>query len=259
MLVPKIVNSVECVNNVKIDANTQVACYKIDCDNGIERFVYSDCYKYYIPDKTREIVEENSEFVNGFKVVKLANNYYSYIRESDNKLMPYEYDVAFNFNEYGLAIVGRDGSVSWINKDFKYLDSKGNMIQERKDNWNTFEGWRVIHNFSNTLNPLSKLLQGDEDYGRVIYLDKDGKIKKFYQYDGSMSKKEFKSEFFNGEDFNKSGYAIADEYILYDKGYCILRSDIIKLCLEEGFIDFLFDDADFKYNKLEDKRLQKKL
>ena len=51
MLVPKIVNSVECVNNVKIDANTQVACYKINCDNSLKIYAaYQNSNKdtYYL-------------------------------------------------------------------------------------------------------------------------------------------------------------------------------------------------------------------
>ena len=68
------------------------------------------------------IIDSNENFVNGFKVVKTANGEYAYIRESDNSLLPFRYDIAFDFNEFGFAIVGKDGSVSWINKDFKYLN-----------------------------------------------------------------------------------------------------------------------------------------
>ena len=261
MLIPKVVNSIVCGDIVKIDQKTEAVCYKINSDNGVKTNVFAYLPKYNKKSTLSEIVMENDEFVNGFKVVKLANDSYSYIRESDNKLMPYQYDVAFNFNEYGFAMVGKDGSVSWINKDFKYLNYKGIMVEEENNNWNNFDGWQGINNFSNGDNPLSRVFCGKEEYGRTAYFTPNGDIKKFYQYNGNISNNLYRDVFFSGTDFNNSPYALADNYILDVNGFCILKEDIIKLSLKEGFIDFLFDDAKFNFEKLNNTQniLKKKI
>lgn len=257
MLIPETIKSIKCKNKVKVNQSMEVACYEIDCENGTKRNIFVNIPKYHKPYKTDRIVDSNNEFVNGFKVVKLANDCYSYVREEDNMLMPCFYDIAFDFNHYGLAIVGKAGSVSWINKDFDYLDSKGNTVSEKEDSWKDFNGWDALFNYSEGDIPLSRLFCGKEDYGRVVYVDKDINVKRFYQYDGEINKNVFRSEFFKGTDFNNNGYAIADNYILYKNGFCIAKEDIIKLCLEEGFIDLLFDDAIEKFEN--DKKLIKKL
>lgn len=259
MLIPETIKSIKCKNKVKVNQSMEVACYEIDCENGTKRNIFVNIPKYHKPYKTDRIVDSNNEFVNGFKVVKLANNCYSYVREEDNTLMPYFYDIAFDFNEYNLAMVGKAGSVSWINKDFNYLDSKGNIVSEKEDSWKNFDGWDALFNFYGKDNPLSRAYCGMEDYGRTVYIDKENKIKRFFQYDGSVNKNMFRTEFFTGENFNDSKYAIADNYILYENGFCISKEDIIKLCLNDGYIDFLFDDAEFKSNNDDIMRLQKKL
>ena len=67
---------------------------------------------YLRPPASFDIIDDSREFVNGFKVVQTANLEYAYVREADNKLLPYRYDIATDFNEYGYAIVGKDARVS---------------------------------------------------------------------------------------------------------------------------------------------------
>ena len=71
--------------------------------------------------KSLEIIDDSRDFVNGYKVVQTANKEYAYVREEDNKLLPYRYDIATDFNEYGYAMVGKDARVSWIDRDFRYF------------------------------------------------------------------------------------------------------------------------------------------
>ena len=252
------VNSIVCMDRVKIDQSMDTVCYIINYKNGTQKNVFANIPRYRKPRKSDEIVSFGNNFVNGFKVVKLNNNHYSYISELDNKLVSFEYDIAFDFNEYGLAMVGKAGSVTWINKDFEYLDSKGNISKENNDSWKNYNGWQAMFDFNDGVNPLSRMYCGKADYGRTVYVDANHSIKKFYQYDGDISKKVFRDSFYTGSDFNSNQYAIADNYILYSKGFCISKEDIIKLCLEEGFIDLLFDDAEFKYNT-PGKTIQKRL
>ena len=258
MLITNKVKSIICTDAVKIDKSMDTVCYKIEYENGMKNYVFTSIPKYRKPYKSDKIIDEAGEYVNGFKVVKLANNHYSYIREKDGKLMPYEYDVAFDFNEYGLALVGKAGSISWINKDFNYLNNKVNMVSESKDSWKNFEGWQAAFNFSGGANPLSRLYCGSSNYGRNIYIDTNENIKHFYQYDGNISKDVFRCIFFTGTDFNENGYAVADNFILESSGFCISKEDLPKLSLDDGYIDLLFMDAKAKFQD-EGKKLKKNL
>ena len=56
-----------------------------------------------------EIIDNSNDFVNGFKVVQTSNGEYAYVRQSDFQLLPFRYDVASDFNEYGFAMVGKKG------------------------------------------------------------------------------------------------------------------------------------------------------
>ena len=260
MLIPKNINSIICTEKVKIDPSTNAVCYKIDFNNGIKRNIFVNIPKYNKLKKTNVISFDTCEFIHGFKVVKLENGYYSYVKELDNTLMPYEFDLAFNFNEYGLAMVCKDGMASWINKEFKYVNSKGELVPCQSSNQNEFEGWQAIFAFSNSDIPLSRVYCGKEEYGKTSYIDTEGKVKKFYQYDGDIKKDRFIKEFYTGTDFTEKGYAKADNYILCENGFCILKDDIVKLGFEKCFIDFLFDDASHYLKRLGNEiEKQKKL
>lgn len=72
-------------------------------------------------EKTDKIVEED-EFINGYKLVRFANGEFGYIRQSDGKILPHRFDIATSFNEYGLAMVGKNEAVSYITLNFEYLN-----------------------------------------------------------------------------------------------------------------------------------------
>lgn len=114
------------------------------------------------------IKESSDEFVNGFKVVRLENGKYSYVRESDNQLVPFKYDFATDFNEYGMAMVAKGGYVTWINKYFE-LSVSGllKMYEDRSDI--PFTGWHSITEFSKGETPLSIMeFRNIKRYGRYV-------------------------------------------------------------------------------------------
>ena len=78
------------------------------------------------------IIGETDEFINGFKIVKLLNKQYAYVRESDNVLLPYRFDIASQFNEEGIAIVAKDGIVTRIDKEFNIVDENKIMVKKRQ-------------------------------------------------------------------------------------------------------------------------------
>ncbi len=195
-------------------------------------------------DKTIDKVDDpNRKFINGFKAIKVGQETYGYVRESDNKLMPYYYDNAYDFNQYGFAMVGKEEAMTWINKDFRYLRNDGrsgcyNNRYAMSEDY-LYDALRIIHGFysvgefSKGSIPLSRISFGN---GYVIYFGVDGEVKKFTNYNGKELCKVK-----NGTPFNENGIAIAEfedkKLILFAEGYCVAFDDITKLALDRGFIN----------------------
>ena len=255
---PKNINSIIRSSAIFIKKEVRHICYEINEKEESSANIRVQLPKYHRPKKSDEIIDSNENFVNGFKVVKTANGEYAYIRESDNSLLPFRYDIACDFNEFGFAIVGKDGSVSWINKDFKYLNIQGEMVEEELDkNWSKFDGWQGISAFSKGNLPLSRVYDGRNTYGRISYFGTDGKFKEFYRYDGKIDNHFSKSTFTSGSTFDEKGHAIADGDMLFAKGYYLSYKDLIKLSMEKGFIDSISEDAEKCFDKKTARVLKK--
>ena len=248
---PEIINSVIRDGSIFIDLrHVRNICYTINRDEDTETSIHVELPEFYRPKKSNEIVDESSSFVNGFKVVKTANGEYAYVRESDNSLLPFRYDVAFDFNAFGFAIVGKDGSVSWIDRDFKYLNLQGEMVEEELDkSWAKFDGWQGVSAFSKGDVPLSKVYDGRNTYGRISYFGTDGKFKEFFRYNGEIDNYFSTTTFGNGSTFDEKGHAMADGDMLFAKGYYVSYKDLIKLSMEKGFIDSISADAEKCFDK----------
>lgn len=194
---------------------------------------------YSRPNISFDIIDDSRGFVNGFKVVQLDNKEYAYVKEEGNTLLPFRYDVATDFNEYGYAMVGKDGKVSWIDKNFKYLNSKYEMVNEDSSKFN---GFLSVSDFSKGEHPLSKVCSCSYDWNKkTSYFGVDGKIKEFSRYDGKIIRDNdsIKNFSYYSEDFNDKGYATAnnDWLILLSSGYYLSVKDLIKNCEEKGFLD----------------------
>ena len=206
------------------------------------------------PDISFDIIDDSREFVNGFKLVQTANMEYAYVKEEDSTLLPFRYDIATDFNEYGYAMVGKDGKVSWIDKNFKYLNSKYEMVKEDSSKFN---GFLSVSDFSKGEHPLSKVCSCGYDWNmKTSYFGVDGKIKKFARYDGEIIRDgdSIKKFSYYSEDFNDKGYATAnnDWLILLSSGYYLYTKDIIRICEEKGFLDTIssrVEKQEEAYNK----------
>ena len=196
---------------------------------------------YSRPDISFDIIDDSRGFVNGFKVVQLDNKEYAYVKEEGNTLLPFRYDVATDFNEYGYAMVGKDGKVSWIDKNFKYLNSKYEMVNEDSSKFN---GFLSVSDFSKGEHPLSKVCSCSSDWDKkTSYFGVDGKIIEFSRYDGEIIRDSdsIKNFSYCSEDFNDKGYATAnnDWLILLSSGYYLYTKDLIRICGEKGFLETL--------------------
>lgn len=196
--------------------------------------------QYLRPSASFDIIDDSRDFVNGFKVVQTANKEYAYVREADNKLLPFRYDIATDFNEYGYAMVGKDARVSWIDRNFRYFNIQEKKFTEEYEIGSYgFNGFLGANDFSKGEYPLSKIYRSGYT-NTVSYLGTDGKIKEFYRYDGEIIRDDESNKCFSdySEDFNDKGYAKANngELILLSSGYYLSAKDLIKI-EENGFLD----------------------
>ncbi len=187
------------------------------------------------------IKESSDKFVNGFKVVRLDNGKYSYVRESDNQLVPFKYDFACDFNEYGMAMVAKGGYVTWINTDFEVsISGLLNMYEDKSDI--NFVGWHKITEFSNGKTPLSIMeFRNVKRYGKYV-LDKSyalafrtsGKALKFFN---AEKPGESKYQFTSIDPFNNNEQTVAydgngdtrDCYVIQSDGLYISAEKFIEL------------------------------
>lgn len=214
----------------------QYYTYRIIGTNGLNDYISSVHMPLNKrPEKSSEIVEESENFVNGFKVVKISNGEYAYVRESDNLLLPYRYDVVSNFNDYGFAVVGRDGYVSWIDKNFNYFSRNGEMIIDITDDYyyHGLVGWDKLSNFSSGNIPLSRLY-----YIASSYFGIDKKRKEFRVFDENMREIGKEKSFVDDQPiFNEKGYAVGKNIVLFDNGVCISKDNFINFAIENCSID----------------------
>lgn len=254
----KKVNNLICSGRIFISPDqSRRVCYTINQYEADQTNIFVSLPRYSRPERSDIIVQEAEEFVNGYKVVQTANGEYAYVRENDNILLPYRYDIAYNFNEFGFAIVGKEGSVSWIDKDFKFLNLKGEMVEESSLYSWYWNAWQKVSSFSKGSIPLSLVYDGRHHYGKSAYFGIDGKMKEFYHY--GCNKDAYATSFFqDGTIFDERGYAQADQYVLLASGYLVSYEDLFKICAENGFLDFISEEADKKFGE-KIKMLKKEL
>ena len=208
------------------------------------------------PKSSNEIIWEAPNAVNGFKIVQLSNKEYGYKREKDNKLLPVRYDIVTNFNEHGFAMVGKDGNVTWINKKFHHLNNMGEMIPEKEEKWDITDGWQAIYEFKGEKAPLSKVYDSRNLKGNVAYFSKEGTLKDFYCYQEEIDEENKKTFFLDGGQFDGTGHTlVSNGDMLFSSGYYLPREELLKRCLEKGFINTIQEESEVIGNIPSQKKL----
>ena len=198
------------------------------------------------PEPSNVIVKKSQKYVNGYKVVKTENGEYAYVDEESNELLPYRYDLALDFNDYGYAIVAKDGNVTWINKKFEHLNVAGQMVKDSSSEkiWTKTDGWLKVSEFSKGSIPLSKVYDNKTKYGELVaYFNTNGHLQEFYEY-GSSDRDDYPTTYFTyGTSFDETDSATAESYLLLAKGYYVTYNYLINFCKQKGFIDILSEEA----------------
>lgn len=93
-----------------------------------------------------EVIDFSSVAKFGYHLVKLSNGYYTYKEYGKYKLSNFCFDFATDFNALGLAVVCKDGKITWLNTKFQYLNSRTEeFIPLTKNN---FDGYRYLSNLN---------------------------------------------------------------------------------------------------------------
>ena len=167
-------------------------------------------------------------------------------------MLPYRFDIATDFNQYGLAMVGKDGHVTWINKEFKMLKHDDYWVfQELKPIDLEFDktgrlsgGFSKVYSFSKGEFPLAKVYEGRRKQGFVAFLRPSGTLQHFRDYDGaSVSQLEGNSEFPICSNFDENGIAVMERGILLAEGFEISNENIINILKGKGTLLEIKQDA----------------
>lgn len=199
---------------------------------GDKESAFTNIYRYNEDSKSSDvIVNEESPFANGFKVVRLSDGLFGYVRESDGKLMEPRFTIAGDFNELGYAMVGTTEGVCWIDKDFKSCSFGKNSDRSDILRWSKYD----VHQ-ANMFNIVGK---NDYDYPIAIANFSEGPFHlagilsksrqlQFMKDDGEIQSFKIVSfepsyyRLFNGnikKVFNREGYLILNSGILFAKGF----------------------------------------
>lgn len=258
--IPKNIKTLGSYSSIVLSGDNRYFTYIVDNDLKTQWKYTAVAPSYWRPKRSDEIVEQNEKFVNGFKLVKTANEEFGYVRESDGELLPYRYDIAFDFNENGLAMVGKDGYVSWIDIEFKYINLEGKKVKENLDyRSGDFKGWQEIEQFSKGEKPIAKLYYGRDTYAKVRYIDANGNLMSFRKFDGKIHNNITSSLFECGTSFDKDGVAKADGSYLFARGYYITYKDVREIATSIGLINMISNEAEKLLDEEEGKTLKKTL
>ncbi len=175
-----------------------------------------------------QIIESGTEELN-YRVVKLANNEYGYVCVEKNTLLPFRYDFATSFNREGLAMVAKEGCITWINEEFYYLNGSGTWLEDVNplSAYADFSGYQTVDNFNRW--GLSRLVSDEE----TRFLDRCHDVIKFKRYGGHEIKSYFAGELDN---FKDNGFSVSpcDQAIIVPEGYYVLPIDIAQMILIKG-------------------------
>ena len=197
-----------------------------------------------------DIIKKADKFSCGYKLVKLSDQKYSYLRK-DGRLMAYRYDVASEFNKNGLAMVAKDGLVNWINANFNYYDYNSKSLVKDKITNDEFNGFQEVNDFSTGKHKLSRVILNKKGIRSNIYLETNLLPKEFRSYDGSVVGEGTTLLDLAYGDFKDQDILVSDHGIIYSKGFYVPIDALLKECINNGTVD--------KFTKeINSKRLIKK-
>ena len=197
---------------------------------------------------------ENSSdsFHFGYRLVRFVDGTFGYVKKGNGEeICPFKFDIASEFNEYGLAMIGKNGCVNWIDHNFEYLSMSGNKISCKnvlRENILRGGEWEFLSDFPNGSDPLSTMFTSRfHKEGRVVYLKSDGSIQVFRRFDGNIlgeqqcvfgpvnfARRELSFRDIGFIRFGPEGYKVLQDRILFAKGYYSTLEDALQIASKSG-------------------------
>jgi len=174
------------------------------------------------------------------------NGEYAYYSNKTHKLMKDRYHYATPFNEYGFAMVAKDGCALWVDKKFRYLSLEGDFKYQKE--FIPYDSFQEISEFSKGEHPLSRVSYPTKSGMVSEYLATDGKLKQFRL---ASSNKLYNSNVtaLYGSDFKDKDYIITNEGIFFSDGYYCLISFILDLVNQDNLANEIHENIVLKRKK----------
>lgn len=199
--------------------------------------------------------KENIDFmydeVNGFTRVLMKDGKFALYDVVNDKFSAFTYDVVTDFNDFGYAMVGRYGGVTWIDRNFNVIDREGKLSLDNGENINNKNSFTSVHAFSNGKSPLSKVtVIGDEIFSSFVNTDLE--IQKFYDsFDSDSKKKEKYISKFDYIDAFVGDYNFMKDKskVLLSNGHFISFNQFVRCAENFGVFDSLYKEANIRKKK----------
>lgn len=241
------------------DAGYGLVTYEYIDENGDFR-TFTNLYNRH--GKSKTIIEDPGKFTNGFKVVRLSDGLFAYIREDDGVLIEGRYCIASEFNDKGYAMVGKQNGVSFIDKNFNVLCTSSipdccNGPWYDPPSFRSLDQGESIDRFSdkvtedfNALFPKTIIASSNEFligqafiFNSIAFIGSDGKLKQFKSFTGNGgiiekwtskdkgSLAQFKEKSIDEKgtcflDMSNSNSSELDSVVLFAPGYYLTFKDI---------------------------------
>lgn len=243
-------------NDVKRTPGTRTICFKINEGRKDSYYIVSgEVPNNGRPEPSSTIIKSSDHFINGFKVVMLSNGEFAYVSESDNSLLPFRFDLATDFNEFGLAMVAKGHYVTWMNQEFKILSKEGEYMDVLDEETFNRNGFMSVEKFRNEETPLSSVTFAQTGDYKCSYVDKNGEIKLFHSLDeqGNLDLSKGVSSFCDSEpiSFNPYGYTLTAPWALLSSGVILNIYELVDICEQNGMLDILNSSKKTRLSKVE--------
>ncbi len=197
-------------------------------------------------ENAKRITEVPKDFINGFKVIRFGNGEYGYMKE-DGTVDHHRFDIAGNFNEYGFAMVAKNGKVTWINREFCFLSTRldedtGLYVHEMTaKEMIPSQSYNSIEDFMGEESPISSIQYYHDCCMTYFFLNTSGEIQKFFSYrnpkEPKCSLRDYRTMFSKKPTFDKHGVALVDNIVLFANGRYISVSFLIDILKNLGLLD----------------------